>query len=84
MKGHELLPGVHRVASLVKRWLLGTHQGSFGEDHLQAYLHEFTFRFNRRHSRARGMLFYRLLQQAVETAPTSFKELVVSPKPRKP
>jgi transposase-like protein len=82
MKGHELLPGVHRVASLVKRWLLGTHQGSVKEDHLQAYLHEFTFRFNRRHSRARGTLFYRLLQQAVETAPTSFKDLVVSPNPR--
>lgn len=81
-KAHELLPGVHRVASLVKRWLLGTHQGSVEEDHLQAYLHEFTFRFNRRSSKARGMLFYRLLQQAVETAPTSFKELVVNPKPR--
>jgi len=82
MKAHDLLPGAHRVASLVKRWLLGTHQGSVEEDHLQAYLNEFTFRFNRRHSRARGMLFYRLLQQAVETSPTSYKELVVSPKPR--
>jgi transposase-like protein len=82
MKAHDLLPGVHRVASLVKRWLLGTHQGSAERDHLQAYLDEFTFRFNRRRSRARGMLFYRLLQQAVETAPTSFKELVVNPKPR--
>jgi hypothetical protein len=57
-----LLPGVHRVASLVKRWLLGTHQGSVEVDHLQAYLDEFTFRFNRRRSWARGMLFYRLIQ----------------------
>lgn len=54
MEAHELLPGVHRVASLVKRWLLGTHQGSIGADHMQAYLDEFTFRFNRRGSRARG------------------------------
>jgi hypothetical protein len=62
MKAHELLPGVHRVASLVKRWLLGIHQGSVEVDHLQAYLDEFTFRFNRRRSWARGMLFYRLIQ----------------------
>src|SRR5450756_1840853 len=51
----ELLPGVHRVASLAKRWLLGTHQGSVDEAHLQSYLDEFTFRFNRRRSSSRGM-----------------------------
>ena len=59
---HVLMPGVHRVASLLKRWLLGTHQGSVGPEHLDAYLNEFTFRFNRRGSRRRGLLFYRLLR----------------------
>jgi transposase-like protein len=83
MKAHELLPGVHRVALLVKRWLLGTHQGSVEVDHLQAYLDEFTFRFNRRRSWARGMLFYRLIQQAVETGPVPFHVLVVTPRPKK-
>ena len=57
----RLLPGVHRIASLVKRWLLSTHQGAVKTDHLDDYLREFSFRFNRRHSRARGMLFYRVL-----------------------
>ena len=57
---HVVMPGVHRVASLLKRWLLGTHQGSVGPEHLDAYLNEFTFRFNRRRSRRRGLLFYRL------------------------
>lgn len=80
---HEVLPGVHRVAALVKRWLMGTHQGSMGADHLQAYLNEFAFRFNRRGSRARGMLFYRLLQQSVAMHPMSFRDLVANPKPRK-
>ena len=83
MDAHEVLPGVHRVAALVKRWLLGTHQGSFGADHLQAYLDEFTFRFNRRESRARGMLFYRLIQQSVAMHPISFHDLVANPTPRK-
>lgn len=83
MKAHELLPGVHRVASLVKRWLLGTHHGAVEADHLQAYLDEFTFRFNRRGSRARGMLFYRLLQQAVEKGPIPFHALIANPSPVK-
>ena len=60
----ELLPAVHRVASLAKRWLLGTHQGSVDEAHLPAYLDEFVFRFNRRRSRSRGLLFYRVLELA--------------------
>ena len=60
----ELLPAVHRVASLAKRWLLGTHQGSVEEAHLPAYLNEFAFRFNRRNSRSRGMLFYRVMELA--------------------
>lgn len=64
------MPAVHRVASLLKRWLLGTHQGSVTPEHLDYYLGEFTFRFNRRTSRARGLLFYRLVEQAVTTDPT--------------
>lgn len=76
---HELLPGVHRVAALAKRWLLGTHQGGVKPGHLQAYLDEFTFRFNRRRSRVRGMLFYRLLEGAVGTSPRTYRSLVVGP-----
>jgi hypothetical protein len=56
---------VHRVASLAKRWLLGTHQGSVDETHLQSYLDEFCFRFNRRPSHRRGLVFYRVLELAV-------------------
>lgn len=72
----ELLPRVHRVASLLKRWLMGTHQGSVSHDHLEAYLNEFTFRFNRRTSKSRGKLFYRLAQQAVQIKPVSFDEII--------
>jgi transposase-like protein len=79
LQAHELLPGVHRVASLAQRWLLGTHQGGIKPGHLQAYLDEFTFRFNRRRSRARGMLFYRLLEQAVRAPPRTYRSLVVDP-----
>ena len=73
---HVLMPGVHRISSLLKRWLLGTHQGAVSGKHLDYYLDEYTFRFNRRTSHARGMLFYRLLQQAVATGPFSYKEIV--------
>ena len=73
---HVLMPGVHRIASLLKRWLLGTHQGAVSGKHLDYYLDEYTFRFNRRTSKARGLLFYRLLQQAVVANPLSYKELV--------
>jgi len=73
---HVLMPGVHRVSSLLKRWLLGTHQGAVSAKHLDYYLDEYTFRFNRRKSNARGMLFYRLLQQAVATGPFSYNEIV--------
>ncbi len=71
----ELLPHVHRVASLLKRWLLGTLQGSVGAKHLDYYLDEFTFRFNRRKSKKRGKLFYRLVQQAVQVDPISWTEI---------
>jgi hypothetical protein len=67
---------VHRVASLLKRWLLGTHQGAVEPQHLAYYLDEFTFRFNRRNCRSRGKLFYRLMQQAVATAPTTYAAIV--------
>lgn len=69
---HVSMAGAHRVASLVKRWILGTHHGSVQPGHLDAYLDEFVYRFNRRTSGSRGMLFYRPLQHAVvtETAPT--------------
>jgi transposase-like protein len=67
---HVLMPGVHRVASLVKRWLLGTYQGGISKAHLPYYLDEFTFRFNRRGSRARGLLFYRLIEQASQAGYT--------------
>ena len=83
MKAHEVLPGVHRVAPLVKRWLLSTHQGAVEVAHLPAYLDEFTFRFNRRRSKARGMLFYRLMQHAIGTVPVTFRTLVANPRPRK-
>lgn len=79
LKAHELLPGVHRVASLVKRWLLGTHRGSVEADHLQAYLHEFTFRFNRRRSRARGMLFDRLSNKRSPLLPPPSRNLWSTP-----
>jgi transposase-like protein len=78
----ELLPGVHRVASLAKRWLLGTHQGSVDEAHLQSYLNEFSFRFNRRRSSSRGMVFYRVLELAVAHGPVRYRDLVVDPQPK--
>jgi len=72
----ELLPRVHRVASLLKRWLLGTHQGAVGPTHLDYYLDEFTFRFNRRLSASRGKLFFRLLQQAVQVGPITYEQII--------
>ena len=73
---HVSMAGVHRVASLVQRWVLGTHHGSVQPEHLDAYLDEFVFRFNRRTSNSRGMLFYRLLQQAVVTPPVTYADVV--------
>ena len=71
----EAMPRVHRVASLLKRWLLGTHQGAVSAKHLEYYLDEFTFRFNRRQSASRGKLFYRLIQQAVQIEPTPYRRI---------
>src|SRR5213078_685389 len=78
----ELLPAVHRVASLAKRWLLSTHQGSVDETHLQSYLDEFVFRFNRRRSRSRGLVFYRVLELAVGHEPVRYRDLAADPKPK--
>ena len=78
----QLLPAVHRVASLAKRWLLGTHQGSVDDAHLPSYLNEFAFRFNRRRSRSRGMVFYRVLEIAVAHAPVRYADLIVTKRPR--
>ena len=72
----ELLPRVHRVVSLLKRWLMGTHQGAVRHHHLDYYLDEFTFRFNRRTSGSRGKLFYRLVQQAVQVEPHPYHRLI--------
>ena len=72
----QLMPRVHRVASLLKRWLMDTHQGAVTQEHLDYYLDEFTFRFNRRRSANRGKLFYRLAQQSVAIDPAPYKSLV--------
>jgi transposase-like protein len=79
----ELLPAVHRVASLAKRWLLGTHQGAVDDAHLPDYLDEFVFRFNRRRSRSRGLLFYRVLQLAVDHDPVRYRDLIARPRPER-
>jgi transposase-like protein len=72
----KLLPRVHRIAALLKRWLLGTHQGAVGPNHLDYYLDEFTFRFNRRRSASRGKLFFRLLEQAVQVGPVTYETII--------
>lgn len=89
LRGHhelasELLPRVHRVISLLKRRLLGTHQGAVTRPHLDYYLDEFTFRFNRRTSRHRGQLFFRLAQQAVAVDAVPYRDLVQNVRRRRP
>jgi hypothetical protein len=80
----ELLPRVHRVVALLKRWLMGTHQGAVSHEHLDYYLDEFTFRFNRRTSRSRGKLFYRLVQHAAAVEPVPYTAMVRHARGRKP
>jgi transposase-like protein len=75
----KLLPGVHTVAALAKRWLLGTHQGRVDEAHLAGYLNEFVFRFNRRRSRSRGLVFHRVLELAVAHDPVRYRDLILNP-----
>jgi len=72
----KLLPRVHRVVSLLKRWILGTHQGAISPEHLDYYLDEFTFRFNRRTSQHRGKLFYRLLEYAMQVDPIPYGKII--------
>lgn len=72
----DLMPRVHRVIALLKRWLMGTHQGAVSHKHLGYYLDEFTFRFNRRRSKSRGKLFFRLVQQAVTVDPVTRYRIV--------
>lgn len=79
-KAHDMLPRVHLVATHLKRWLEGTLQGGVQKRQLDYYLDEFTFRFNRRKSKARGLLFHRLIQQAVVTKPAPYQTLVAQPK----
>ena len=74
---HVLYPAVSRVQAQLKRWLAGTHQGAVSRDHLTEYLWEFEFRFNRRHARKPGMLFYRLLEQAVRTDPVTYADVAI-------
>jgi len=73
---HVVLPRVHRVASLLDRWWLGIHQGAIRPSHLDYYLDEFTFRFNRRTSKARGLLFFRLMEQAIDCNPVPRKMII--------
>ena len=73
---HVVMPRVHRVASLLDRWWLGIHQGAIRPSHLDYYLDEFTFRFNRRTSKARGLLFYRLMEQAIDCRPVPRKMII--------
>ena len=77
-EAHELLPHVHMIDSLVKRWINGTHQGKVSPKHLSYYLDEFAFRFNRKLSTYRGKLFYRLIQQSVATSPVPLNEIITS------
>jgi transposase-like protein len=79
----QLLPRVHRVVSLLKRWILGTHQGAISPEHLDYYLNEFTFRFNRRTSRHRGKLFYRLIQHAMAVEPVPYENIIKHVRRRK-
>jgi transposase-like protein/Zn ribbon nucleic-acid-binding protein len=72
----EMLPHVHMIASLLKRWLLGTHQGAISEKHFQSYLDEYVFRFNRRKAAKRGLLFYKLLECALAIEPTTYKDII--------
>jgi transposase-like protein len=72
---HVVMPRLHRVSSLFNRWWLGIHQGAIRPSHLDYYLDEFTFRFNRRSSKARGLLFYRLMQQAVDCHPVPRRDI---------
>lgn len=80
---HESLPAIHHIFSLFKRLLEGTYQGGGSREHLQEYLDEYVFRFNRRHTRNRGLVFMRLLQRAAASRPVTYHDLVRISRPRK-
>jgi len=84
LQAHEVLPAVHRVFSLVKRWIMGTMQGSVSPEHVQAYFDEWVFRFNRRHSRSRGLLFHTLLQNSIAGDPVTYQSLGKAGRTRPP
>ena len=73
----EVLPNVHRIAALLKRWMLGTHQSYLNKNKLEYYLDEYAFRYNRRTSKSRGLLFLRLIEQAVSESPISYEEIII-------
>jgi transposase-like protein len=81
---HVVMPRVHKVVSLLRRWLMGAHQGGIQHQHLDDYLDEFTFRFNRRRSKARGLLCHRLVQQAVATGPAPYRHIIATNDPSLP
>ena len=72
----EVLPNVHRIAALLKRWLLGTHQSYLNKNKLEYYLDEYVFRYNRRTSKSRGLLFSRLIEQGVNAEPISYEKII--------
>lgn len=82
-EAHELLPHVHMIDSLLKRWINGTHQGRISQKHLEFYLDEYAFRFNRKLSKHRGKIFYRLIQQAVATQALTYNEIIKKHKERR-
>ena len=78
----EVLPRVHLIFSLLKRWILGTHQGSVSLKHLEGYLKEFTFRFNRRRAQRIMHGAERLLGIAIVTPPRPFWKIIGRPRPQ--
>lgn len=81
-RADEVFPGVHRLFAQVKRMIDGTYQGSVSPEHLQAYLDEYVFRFNRRHSRYKSLRFFRLVQRAVGVPATPYKDLSLIKRPK--
>ena len=76
MKIKRFLPNVHRIASLLKRWLLGTHQSYLNKNKIEYYLDEYVFRYNRRTSKSRGLLFLRIIEQGVKAVPISYDNII--------
>ena len=75
-KPESMMPALHLVISLAKRWIIGTMQGRISEKYLPVYLDEFVFRFNRRTSKNRGKIFYRLLDQCITSSPLPYWKII--------